>query len=199
MDMPIIETAVWTPPSDNQGRRAYAGQRTAQEVFNDLEAHLRSVGYLPDEYFLFDRKWDDGRLFPEDGWLTCQVDYGGSEGIYLDVTLEYDEGSDHKYEHFATGKTLDESGSAMDRMHLIASAVIRAFHEDGLHARFFVAGCEPAPEGCIVHLSAEECRLVLDALAKFQDSLVPMDPQFPLATQLIRRIGDGGRNGGNSA
>ena len=133
--MPKIETANWIPPTDGTGRRSYAGQRTAREVFDDLEAHLEAIGYLPDEYFLFERQWDDGRLFPEDGWLSCQVDYGGSEGIYLDIALEYYEDGGHKSEHFATGKTLDESGSSMDRMHLIASAVTRAFHEDGLHAR----------------------------------------------------------------
>jgi len=199
--MPKIETVNWTYSPDNPGRRTYAGQRTALEVFEELKAHLNSIGYLPEEYFSFDcyHNWDNGRLFPEDGWLSCQVDYGSSEGIYLDITLEHYENGGHQCEHFATGKTLDESGSAMDRMHLVASAIIRAYHEDGLHARFFVVGGEPAPEGCIVHLSAEERHLVLDALAKFQDSLVPMDPRFPLATQLIRRIGEGGRNGGNNA
>jgi len=199
--MPIIDTAKWTPPPDNQGRRTYAGQRTSQEVFDDLEAHLRSIGYLPDEYFLFDchNNWGNGRLFPENGWLSCQVDYGGSEGIYLDITLEYYEDKEHKSEHFATGKTLDESGSAMDRMHLTASAVIRAFHEDGLHARFFMVGGEPSPEGIIVSLNPEERRLAADALARLRDSLAPEDLDYTLASQLVKRIDDGGSNGGINA
>jgi len=193
--MPKIETANWTPPPDEHGRRTYAGQRTAREVFDDLEAHLRSIGYLPDEYFLFDchNNWGNGRLFPEDGWLTCQVDYGGSEGIYLDIALEYYDGG-HKSEHFATGKTLDESGAAMDRLHLTASAVTRAFHEDGLHARYVkVGGGAPEPEGITVSLSPEERRVVTDSLTLLQGSLAAMSSDCELAGHLINRIGGGGQ------
>ena len=50
--MPIIETEIWTPSPDNPGRRVYEGQRTAQEVFDDLEVHLSTIGYLPEDYFL---------------------------------------------------------------------------------------------------------------------------------------------------
>jgi len=42
--MPIIETEKWKASPDNPNRRAYASQRTAQEVFKDLEAHLKSIG-----------------------------------------------------------------------------------------------------------------------------------------------------------
>jgi hypothetical protein len=76
----MIHTDKWKPSPDNSGRRVYDGQRKAQAVFDDLEAHLTSIGYLTDEYFLFDeRKWGNGREFPSDGYLTNQVDYGGSE------------------------------------------------------------------------------------------------------------------------
>ena len=38
---------------------------------------------------------------------------------------------------FATGKTLGESGSDMDRMFLISSAITKAFHgEQGAYARY---------------------------------------------------------------
>jgi len=193
--MPIIETENWTPSPDNPNRRVYAGQRTAQEVFDDLEAHLKSIGYLPDDYFLFDchGNWAHGRAFPEEGWLTTQVDYGGSEGIYLDVTLEYEEKGQRKYEHFATGKTLGEGGADMDRMHLIASAITRAFHEDGLHARYVMAGgSAPEPEGITVSLSPEERRVAADGLARLRDGLGPEDQDYALAGQLLNRIGGEG-------
>jgi hypothetical protein len=64
----MIHTEKWKPSHDNPGRRVYDGQRKAREVFNDLEAHLTSIGYLPDEYFLFDEsRWGNGRGFPSDG------------------------------------------------------------------------------------------------------------------------------------
>ena len=190
--MPIIETEKWTPSPNNPNRRVYAGQRTAQEVFNDLEAHLKSIGYLPEDYFNFDchGNWAHGREFPEDGWLTTQVDYGGSEGIYLDVTLEYNENGQNKHDHFATGKTLGESGSDMDRMHLIASAITRAFHEDGLHARFvMVGGGEPAPEGITVNFSPEERRVTAEGLARLREDLDPEQADHLLIGQLLKRLG----------
>jgi len=189
--MPIIEPEIWQPSPDNPGRRVYAGQRTAQEVFDDLKAHLNTIGYLPEDYFLFDDgNWGSGRKFPEEGWLTTQVDYGGSEGIYLDVTLEFGEDGQHKYESFATGKTLGESGSAMDRMFLTASAITRAFHEDGLHTRYImVGGGEPAPEGITVNLSPEERHVVSIGLGWLKGALTPADQDYDLVGQLLNRIG----------
>ena len=188
--MPIIETEIWIPSPDKPGRCIYEGQRTAQEVFKDLEAHLNSIGYLPDEYFLFDdRNWGNGRAFPEGGWLSHNVDYGANEGIYLDVTLEYEEKGERKFEHFATGKTLGESGFDMDRMALIGSAITRAFHEDGLHARYITLGGESEPESITISLSPEERRVVADGLMQLRAGLVPEDQDYGLAEKLLNRIG----------
>ena len=52
--MKIIELEKWTPSADDPRRREYAGQRTAQEVFEELKYRLESQGYLTDEYFLRD-------------------------------------------------------------------------------------------------------------------------------------------------
>ena len=136
----MIATEKWVPLPDGSGKLVYSGQRTAWEVYKDLHTHLAAAGFLPDEYFLLDNIWRDGREFPEDGRLISHVDYGGSEGIYLDVTLEYEQNGGYEREHFVTGKTLGESDEDLDRMHLIASAITKAFHEDGLHARYAVAG-----------------------------------------------------------
>ena len=190
--MPHIQTENWTPSPDNPGRQIYAGQRTAKEVFDDLQTHLRSIGYLPDEYFLFDcsRKWGGGRTFPEDGWLTSQVNFGGNEGIYLDVTLAYYENGMYKTEPFATGKTLGESGNDLDRMNLVASSITKAFHDEGVHARFImVGGGTPAPEGITANLSPEERRVAVDGLMQLRETLVPEDQDYALVDQLLNRIG----------
>lgn len=190
--MARIKTDKWKPSLDNPGRRVYDGQRTARKVFDDLEAHLTSVGYLPDEYFLFDdSRWGNGREFPSDGYLTNRVDYGGSEGIYLDVTLEHHENGEHIYEHFATGKTLGESGNDLDRMNLIASAITKAFHEDGVHARYITVGSSHASEGITVNLNPEERRVAVSSLTQLHKNLTPDNPSYTLTDQLLNRIGDG--------
>ena len=93
--------------------------RTGQEVYEELKHRLEGMGYLPDEYFLLDDVWEDGKVVPRDADLFCTTDYGASEGIYLDVRLKwYGEDGKPVIKTFATGKTLGESGSDMDRMFL---------------------------------------------------------------------------------
>jgi hypothetical protein len=100
------------PNPENPHKLQYAGQRTAQEVFAELSFRLESTGYLPDEYFVLDRNWQNGREWPESGDIFCTVDYGGSEGIYLDIYMKYqDENKEWRTENLATGKTLGESNA----------------------------------------------------------------------------------------
>ena len=100
--------------------------RTGQEVYEELKHRLEGMGYLPDEYFLLDADWEDRRVIPRNADLFCTTDYGDSEGIYLDVYLKwYGEDGKPVIKSFATGKTLGESGSDMDRMFLISSAITK--------------------------------------------------------------------------
>ena len=135
--MKRIDTERHRPDPENLNKLIYDGQRTAQEVFSELRYRLESTGYLPDEYFILDRDWEKGREWPESGNIFCTVDYGGSEGIYLDIYIKYeDENGKWKTDNLATGKTLGESEEDLDRMFLVASAVTKAFHSDGVHARY---------------------------------------------------------------
>ena len=62
-----------------------------------------------------DNRWQNGREMPRDAGFFCRTDYGGSEGIYLDMFLESYEDS-QRGQTFMTGKTLGESGADMDRI-----------------------------------------------------------------------------------
>ena len=158
--MKQIEFERWEPDAENPCKLKYAGQRTAEDVFHELEARLDSIGYLPDEYLLLDNRWQNGREMPRDAGFFCRTDYGGSEGIYLDMFLEWYEDSQHKTEHFMTGKTLGESGADMDRMSLISAAITKAIRGDNsVHARYMVVGGQPGPEETMsLHLSPDEQR-----------------------------------------
>ena len=174
--MKQIEFERWEPDAENPCKLKYAGQRTAEDVFHELEARLDSVGYLPDEYLLLDRRWQNGREMPRDAGFFCRTDYGGSEGIYLDVFLEWYEDSQRKTEHFMTGKTLGESGADLDRMFLISSAITKAFRGDNsVHARYMVVGGQPGPEETMsLNLSPDEQRLVAQALAEQRIAAIKM-------------------------
>jgi uncharacterized protein involved in tellurium resistance len=69
---------------------------------------------------------------------------------------------------FATGKTLGESKTDMDRMYLIASAVTKAFHSDGIHARYVKVGGHDndhnAEPGAVIHLNRRELKTVARSL-----------------------------------
>ena len=43
--MKQIEFERWEPDAENPRKLNYAGQRTAEDVFHELEARLDSVGY----------------------------------------------------------------------------------------------------------------------------------------------------------
>ena len=185
--MKQIEFERWEPDAENPCKLNYVGQRTAEDVFHELEARLDSVGYLPDEYLLLDRRWQNGREMPRDAGFFCRTDYGGSEGIYLDMFLEWYEDSQRRIEHFMTGKTLGESGADLDRMFLISSAITKAVRGDNsIHARYMVVGGQPEPEETmLLHLNPDEQRLVAQALA---EQRIRLGPQAEGEEKLLRRM-----------
>lgn len=165
--MEPIELSRWEPSPEDPRRKQYAGQRTAQEVFEELSHRLEGMGYLPDECFLMNRDWENGREIPRDADIFCTTDYGGSEGIYLDVSLQWYENNRTVTRNFITGKTLGETGADLDRMFLISSAITKAFHGDrGTYARYLRRGEQPEPEAMIVHLNPAEQRTIIQALAE---------------------------------
>ena len=163
------------------------GGRTGQEVYEELKHRLEGMGYLPDEYFLLDDVWEDGKVVPRDADLFCTTDYGASEGIYLDVRLMwYGEDGKPVIKTFATGKTLGESSSDMDRMFLISSAITKAFHgEHGAYARFQRLEDGTKAEGVVLHLSPKERRVVMDALV---EQRIRQEAQMTSTEQLLRRM-----------
>ena len=185
--MKQIEFERWEPDAENPCKLKYAGQRTAEDVFHELEMRLDSVGYLPDEYLLLDSRWQNGREMPKGADFFCKTDYGGSEGIYLDVYLEWQEGDKPKRECFITGKTLGESGTDLDRMFLISAAITKAFRGDSsVHARYMVIGEQPEPEeAMLLHLSPNEQRLVAQALA---EQRIRLGSQAEGEEKLLRRM-----------
>ena len=62
--MKKIELEQWEPFPGDPRRMQYAGQRVAQEVFEELKHRLEGMGYLPDEYFLMDREWETAGRSP---------------------------------------------------------------------------------------------------------------------------------------
>ena len=161
--------------------------RSGQEVYEELKHRLEGMGYLPDEYFLLDDVWEDGKVVPRDADLFCTTDYGASEGIYLDVRLMwYGEDGKPVIKTFATGKTLGESSSDMDRMFLISSAITKAFHgEHGAYARFQRLEDGTKAEGVVLHLSPKERRVVMDALL---EQRMRQEAQMTNTEQLLRRM-----------
>ena len=185
--MKQIEFERWELDAENPCKLKYAGQRKAEDVFHELEARLDSIGYLPDEYLLLDNRWQNGREMPRDAGFFCKTDYGGSEGIYLDVYLEWQEGDKPKKECFITGKTLGESGADLDRMFLISSAITKAFRGDNsVHARYMVVGEQSEPaETMSLNLSPDEQRLVTQALA---EQRIRLGSQAEGEEKLLRRM-----------
>ena len=187
--MDIIELERWEPSKTDPRKLEYVGQPTAQAVFEELKHRLESMGYLPDEYFLMDDYWKDGREIPKEADIFCAADYGGSEGVYLGVYLKwYDEDQKKSVtKSFITGKTLGESGSDLDRMFLISSAITKAFHGDRTaHARYVKSGgVEEDTGGSVVHLSQQEQKVIIEALVEQRER---QEQAMGQTEQLLRRM-----------
>ena len=187
--MEIIKFDRWKPSADDPQQLEYVGQRTAAEVFSELKHRLEGQGYLPDEYFEMRREWKDGREIPKDADLYCTVDYGASEGVYVDVYLNWYDKSQGTgvTESFIVGKTLGENGSDLDRMFLIASAITKAVHGDhATHARYMkIGGVEEDTGGRVVHLSQQEEKVVIAALVEQRER---QETAMSQTEQLLRRM-----------
>ena len=187
--MNVIEFERWEPSADDPRNLEYAGQRPAAEVFEELKHRLESRGCLPDEYFLLDSFWENGREIPKDADIFCTTDYGASEGVYLDAYLKWFDKDQEKHvtQKFLTGKTLGENGSDLDRMFLVSSAITKAFHGDNAtHARYMkIGGVEEDTGGMVVHLSQQEEQVIIEALVEQRER---QEQAMGQTEQLLRRM-----------
>ncbi len=187
--MDIIELERWKPSEADPRRLEYAGQPVAQEVFEELKHRLEGMGYLPDEYFLIGGDWEDGRKIPKDASIFCTADYGGSEGVYLDVSLQWYDKNQKKTvtSTFITGKTLGENGNDLDRMFLISSAIMKAFRGDhAIHTRYKeYDDLEDDTGGAVIHLSQQEQKTIIEALVEQRER---QEEAMSQTEQLLRRM-----------
>lgn len=161
----------WSEP-DEQHRVRYIGMADAKETFEKLETHLKEKGMLPDEYFLYDVDMrTKARELPDFNFALCVPNFGGSEGIYLDIDLIYcDEDGKQKSLRFATGKTLQEGADAFFWMSRIAaecslSQILQTQQEYG---NWHIAIKNISNEEATMEVIKEECRkveeLILDRI-----------------------------------
>ena len=81
---------------------------------------------------------------------------------------------------------MGESGSDLDRMYLIASAIIKAFQGDrGTYARYLRLGEQPEPENMILHLNPAEQRTFINALVEQRER---QEQAMSQTEQLLRRM-----------
>ena len=170
--MKPIDLEIWEPNPEDTRYLRYVGQPVAEDVFRELEANLKESGFLPDEYFLMSMDWENGKKIPKGADIFCTTDYGGSEGVYVDVYLKWYEKDKSIIRNFATGKTLGETGYDMDRMFLVGSAITKAFHGETRRS---------GPSGTVLCLSVEE----KNALAEMLSSQEPR----PELKNVMKKLG----------
>ncbi len=130
--MSIIETEIWEPSEDKKGTVSYVGQRKIGEIFDELCEFLKKENIYPDEYFLLNSELKRDAHIPKIQDVICYAQWGGSEGVYLEVRLVVEK-NDKQYImiKFATGKTLGETSADYDRMQYIAGRIYKAFTSEG--------------------------------------------------------------------
>lgn len=101
---------------------------TTEELFNKICGILKEKGRMPDilDYGLPTSNPVPIRTYQFD--LRNKLAYGGSEGIYLDLWIEYFANKEKQRKGLGTFKTLDESSEAMHIMAgLLADFIIEEY------------------------------------------------------------------------
>ena len=101
---------------------------TPEELFNKIKGILEEKNLLPDilDYGLATSNPAPIRTYAFD--LRNSLDYGGSEGIYLDLWIEYFSNGVRHMDNLGTFKTLDAGDEAMHTMaHLLADFIIEEY------------------------------------------------------------------------
>lgn len=86
---------------------------TTEELFNKIHDILKEKGRIPD---IFDYGLATHRPVPVKTYefdLVNKLAYGGSEGIYLDLWIEYLVNNEKQRKRLGTFKTLHEDNDAM--------------------------------------------------------------------------------------
>lgn len=134
--MRAVATEIWEDGLNDE-QLHYIGQRSGKTVFKEMYDILEQEQLIPDEGFRLGREFDYGIIneFPKQYNLHCFVRWGGCEGIYIDVILtpQGDQAAERESICFATGKTLDESEEAFDRMVYLGGYIYRLFNGNGIH------------------------------------------------------------------
>ncbi len=142
--MERIETVMWEPIPDKPDYVRKRGPRKVSDVFAELEASLKSANLYPDEYFILDKYFaDENMMCPEFEDVICYAQWGGNEGIYLEVDIVYrnEETDTYVRKNFATGKTLSDDSRSYDRMQYIAGYIYKLFMgEKQIPARYMIVG-----------------------------------------------------------
>ncbi len=100
---------------------------TTEDLFNRLYSILKEKGRMPDilDYWLPTNAPAPIRTYEFD--LKSTLAYGGCEGIYLDLWIEYFEGDERRKKVLGIFKTLEDSDEAMHIMAgLLADFIIEA-------------------------------------------------------------------------
>lgn len=191
--MSRIETEIWEPHPEKKGMIRYVGQCKTADIFKELEDFLKEEDLYPEEYLLMDHNFErEYPLFPMTVDYICHANCGSNEGIYLDVDLLV-RGENGKYDtvHFVTGKTLDESSEAFDRMQYIAGRIYKAFMGDDFYpARYMVVESEDVRkqityEKLIRKLERECMTMLRKRLVHKQERLSDIAGELGLTMQIL--------------
>jgi len=118
-----IDIEVWEPNPEKPGYLRFVRMKTVQEVFDELEARLKTDKLLPDEYFTISPEYDrcPEMETPKDWWrIACFAVKGVNEGHYVHIGIIRAGG---EYRDLFLGKTFQ----GLDYALKVAGACTRYF------------------------------------------------------------------------
>lgn len=163
---------------------------TTEELFNRIQGILKEKGKFPD---ILDYGLATHRPVPITNYefnLKSNLNYGGNEGIYLDLWIEYYKGGQKQQKGIGTFKTLDTDNEAMHVMAaLLADFIIEEYAYVNANLDDFTW------EGVDVHSIDQSGQrsnwgyscVTMDAALKRKDELLKKYPKVAVRDNVTRK------------
>jgi len=119
-----VDLEIWSEPDEHR-RVTFLGMREGRQVYEDLKSQLEKTNLLKNLDYITLSKSHEGKL-PENYHIKSYVNWGGSEGVYVDVTLlNTDTLTERK---FIVAKTLGRTVKDYEIMGRLATAIAYLLH-----------------------------------------------------------------------
>ncbi len=114
-------------PKQDHKKVKYAGQPTAQGIYEEVQYYLEKMGYLPRGNLDLCLEWENGREIPEGAEIVCAIGCSEPRGVCLEAYLRWRDEEQKKVVNDLFFVSSFKKGKDLNWAAMIASTILKAF------------------------------------------------------------------------